>query len=191
MAGCFVFHCADLPSEQRVRLVECSTLHAAILLFPEGGVVPTQAEVKRQPPGDLPAVLNVYSVGVHAQPHIRRGRRGRGIGQAEKEAGITESAALGVLEGVAVLPGVASLYGGECKLSISAAFVQALDALKQRRRPQLIGMVSLDPGQIGVEGRLVVVCDRGESEGYACVTAARKPGAAGPAAAIETVHARH
>ena len=189
-AGGLVFHGAKPSTDQRVGLVEGRVLHAAILFLPQDGVIPAQAVVEGQFTRDFPTVLDVDSIGMGTQPHIR-GRGGRyAAGRTEEEAGIPESAARGIRKRLAVLPGIAGLYLGEPKLSIGAAGVHALDALKQRCCTQLERMVALDPGQVGVKGRLIIVGYRRESERHARI-AAGESGATVPPAAHSAEHARH
>src|SRR5665213_626795 len=190
LAGRLVFHGAHASPNERVRLVEGRVLHAAILLLPQGGVIPAQTVVEGQLTGDFPTVLDVESIGVGTQPDIR-GRGGRyATRRTEKKAGISESAALEVCERLAVLPGIAGLYCRESKLSIGAAVVHALDALKQRCCSQLVSMVSFDPGQVGVKRRLIVVGHGRESERYTRI-AARESGSTVPPASDRAVHPSH
>src|SRR5579872_1953967 len=55
---------AKPSTDQRVRQVEGRVLHAAILLLPQGGVIPAQTVVEGQFTGYFPTVLEIDSIGM-------------------------------------------------------------------------------------------------------------------------------
>ena len=126
-----------------------------------------------------------------AQADISRRGSGDAAGGSQEETRVGESAAGCVGEGLPILPGVGGLLRAESKLSVGAAHVQALNAFKQSRGADLKCVISLDPGEVGVERRLVVVRFRRERERYARIRNSRVRTAAAPAAVNRTVHAGH
>ena len=161
IAGLPVFHCAKPSADGRVGSCEVGILHAAVFFDPQGRVIPAQAEFDCQRVSDFPAILQIQRIRMHAQPRTCLGRGHlKAAGQAQQEAGIAHSAAGVIRKRLAVLRGIGGLEAGEFKFSIGAAAGDGRNALEHRRRAQLEGMVSLDPGRVGVKGRLYVLLER-------------------------------
>src|SRR5580658_1134604 len=69
-----VFHSSKPAAEGRVGRGKIGILHTAVFFVPESGIVPAQPELDCQGVRDLPAILQIYSIRMHAQPSTCLGR---------------------------------------------------------------------------------------------------------------------
>src|ERR1700721_2211448 len=156
-----VFDGSEPAPDGRVGRSKVGILHTAVFFRPFGGVIPAQTELHCEGVSDLPAILQIESIRMHAKPRPwRGGPHLEATGQTQQEAGIAHSATGVICKIMAILRGIRSLEVGEFKFSIGPAAGDGRNAFKHRCRAQFEGMVAFDPGRVSVKGRLYVLLER-------------------------------
>src|SRR5262249_267526 len=102
----------------RIESAERSVRHAAVLLFQIGLEIVAETVVYRQAARDFPAVLYIRPEGVTAEPGFGFRALLQRVRKAQEKAGVTETAAVGVVQRLPVLPWVGSLRSGELKAAV-------------------------------------------------------------------------
>ena len=155
MARGFVDHCAQPSARSRIRQVESSALHTAILLPEQSDKVVTQTVLERKLAGHLPTILKVSSERVIAQPRVRDCGNGQAVGCTQQEAGIRKSR--GAIQAPAVFPRNASLLRRKTDTTICTGVVQLRKTFDDQFATHLVTMISRYPRETGVSCGLEIL----------------------------------